>query len=513
MRVSQRSMFTHFVNNMNSSLADLMESNIKASSQKRINSPSDDAVGTSRVLNYRDSLAALEQYQTNVDTATGWLALADSTLLEVSTVLTRIEELAEQAASGTLDATNRKEISYEVRELFEQLITLSNTEYEGKHIFGGQKNEDSAFDMALGMSTNDEDLASTTYSIAGSADSTILMQITASDAHSGDYTVGGSEPILFRYSSDGGTTWNTGSTTSTLFDLGGVQLTLENGATLSPVDTTSTSSADNGTWIYIRPTAEYKGDDEDGVTITQLGNSALSATTQGSFSDDVIVRIDNTTTVGLSNAISYSYSLDDGLTWVTGNTVSDASTPNSATLVVPGGFLILSSNGGNTLNAGEQFVIAPNQADIDFEISPGVYITVNNVGKDVFGGVYQATGASNATVALDGSAANMFETVGELIGYLETNNQDGIANALESLDESMSHIMTVAASVGARENRLEVASTVMSSVELADTDSMSDIEDVDVTELMTKLAQQELIYQSVLKSCSTIMGMSLMDYV
>ena len=44
-------------------------------------------------------------------------------------------------------------------------------------------------------------------------------------------------------------------------------------------------------------------------------------------------------------------------------------------------------------------------------------------------------------------------------------------------------------------------------------DRMSTIEDVDLTELVTKLAQQQMAYQSVLQSSTMIMQLNIMDYL
>jgi flagellar hook-associated protein 3 FlgL len=140
---------------------------------------------------------------------------------------------------------------------------------------------------------------------------------------------------------------------------------------------------------------------------------------------------------------------------------------------------------------------------------------VNGVGKDIFGGVYTAIGASNASVALfNGSdSANLMETVGKLIGYLETNNQDGIEAAVANLTTSQNQVLEVAASVGGRENRVTSAENMVTTLKDNATTTLSSVEDADITELMTKLAQQELAYQAVLKSSSMVMDLSLLNYV
>ncbi|MGM0611536.1 MAG: flagellin, partial [Thermodesulfobacteriota bacterium] len=66
---------------------------------------------------------------------------------------------------------------------------------------------------------------------------------------------------------------------------------------------------------------------------------------------------------------------------------------------------------------------------------------------------------------------------------------------------------------GARENRLEVADNSMSSLVSNQEERMSNIEDVDIAELMTKLESQRIAYQAVMQSTSKIMQMNLMNFI
>ncbi len=514
-RVSQRSLFTNFVSNMNTSLADLMESNIQASSQKRINKPSDDSIGTARVMNYRDSLSGINQYQKNIDTAKSWLNLADQTLTQVNTILTRMKGLAEQAATGSVDENNREQISYELRQQYEQLINLANTQYEGRHVFAGHKTGESAFVKGLNLTSNDAVFSNGSFSVTGTADKTFLVQFTS------NATIGGGSAVPLRFSTDAGRTWQDGSIPAgdTQLTINGVQITFQSGTNVQGVDTTNvhetlSNGSMNGTWVYVRPTAVYMGDDNDlPPTITQYGDAPVGFSATGVFADDITVRIDNSN-ASMTGLIEYSYSLDNGNSWVTGNTAQDASTLSSASLIIPGGFLTLTGSNASLNNTqGQQFIVHPHRGDVKFEIAQNETITVNSIGKDVFGGVYQSYGASNASAVYDGDGRNLFEVVGRLVGYMETNNQSGIQEALADLDTASSLIMTQAASLGGRENRLEVAGNVLETIELDEKARMSNIEDIDVAELMTKLAQQQLVYNSVLKSSAQIMQMNLTNYI
>jgi flagellar hook-associated protein 3 FlgL len=509
MRVTQQNIYSTVIDRMNYSLSDLMESNIQAATQKKVNKPSDDPVGTVRILSFRDTISQLDQYGKNISSAKGWLNLADNAMVQVNTIITRCKELAEQGSTGTISAENREQISFEVRQLFEQLVGLSNTSFEDNTLFSGHKTSTPAFEQTLWLTDNDGALSNATFSISGDSATSVLIQFASGGAIS-------TQPS-FRYSSDGGDTWSTGSYTPLG---GGVQrMNLGGGLAVDINDSVVvTASQDindsDGTWLWVRPTARYLGDDKDGVGVDPMQNTSVLGSAAGTWNNNVVVRIDETTT--LSNAsIRFSYSLDGGSNWIQSNVSSPDSLGNSASFVVPGGILTLSSNGGNQLSAGEQFVIRPRTADINMQISQSQTVTINGVGKDIFGGIYTEPGASGASaVTINGSLQrNLFETVGKLVGYLETNNQDGCQQALEDLRESSQTILNYAANVGGRENRLETAASILQGLTYDNNEQLSDVEDVDLAALMTKLAQQELAYQAVLKSSSMIMQLSLVGMI
>lgn len=497
MRVSHRNIYANMLTYMNHSLTGLVELNLKASSQKEINRPSDNPIGMARVLSYRDTIKSLDQYRKNVDTAQGWLNLADENLMQVSTIITRLKELAQQGATGTFSGDNREQISYEARQLYQQLIMLSNASYEGKYIYSGHKIDTPAFREALFAQSNDGSIRSEdVLDISGGISGTILVQFLE-----GGET--GTDELRYRYSINGGKTWTQGTLPDSgapgepvVMNLGGVQVTFAAGRTVS-ANSADDFNDTSGTWLWVRPTAVYQGDDESQIDVEYFGAAGLTPSASGSFRNNVMVRID-----GAGANIGYSYSTDGGQNWATGNT-APAGPP--ASLPVPGGFLQIA---GANPAAGDQFVIRPNRALIHVEISQNETIQMNNIGKDVFGGLH-----NGQPVSLGKAGANLFETVGRLIGYLETNTQQGAQQALDELTDAHQHITTYLAGVGARENRLALTDSVLYALRLNAQERKSKIEDVDVADLMTKMAMQQITYEAVLKSSSTIMRMSLVNYL
>ena len=250
-----------------------------------------------------------------------------------------------------------------------------------------------------------------------------------------------------------------------------------------------------------------------GRTSVQTDMTApVNAWAEGNFSSDVVVRIDENASGGSgtynlgTDAVSYSYSLDGGSNWVTGNISNYSEFP------VPGGTLFLDAMGSNaSVSSGDQFFIHPRRAGINVDISTNTSIQINSVGYEIFGGMREGTIAS--AFGPDEEAKNLFVALGKLVGYLETNSQTGVQEALDDLRVSSETVLVQQANIGARENRLEITASFLSNEKINKSARLSSLEDVDVTELMTSMTQENLIYQSVLKSSSMIMNMSLLDYI
>ncbi len=492
MRVTNSMIFDSVIYNTNKTLAEYYALSEKNTTQREINRPSDDPGGTAVVLGLRAHVSRLEQYQANIDTARGFLTTADDALNTMSEHVTSARELAEQAATGTLSAEQRLMIADELRETFSEMLAVANTEYLDGSIFAGQRIDSDAYENSLYADVRSGTLTQAdVLSVSGAAARSVLVRF----ADSG--TVGGAADLDYQWSADGGQTWTDATLAAGDTDLvlGTCTLSLATGAAVG-----GEADAAGQTELLVRPAATYVGDTEDGASVTHFGASPVSAAASGVFAANVVVRIDADS--DLSSTIAYSYSTDGGATWVPGNTAGGGVLP------VPGGTLTLTPDGGSAVTAGDQFTIVPEQAEVRLSISDSGSVAVNNVGKDVFGGLYQATGADEAT-PVDG--ANLFETMGRLIGALETDDQDTIADCLDALYEAQDVVLQGAADVGAREGRLDSAEAALALRMESDTSLMSGIEDADLTVLMVELTAAETAYRSVVETSSTIMQLSLVN--
>lgn len=553
-RVTQQTMYNKMVGGMQSNLGAYMESIEQGSSQKKVNRPSDDPAGTYRILTTRVDMTNTAQYQENVDTANGWLNLADDILSrQVTTAITGLKTLAEQASTGTYTAEQRKIMADQARQYFGQLLNLANTEFEGKQLFAGHKYDQSSFQMGLGVTTWDDEwkkmVNNGQISVDPDAptDKTVIFQFAKPD---GTPTPEGErgEPLeagsTYRWSTDGGETWSefvtldekditkdeAGNPVAYTLKANGTIVTIKtetdaDGNTVVPnvkyADTSKEGAgANNGTLLYVRPTAFYQGDDKDPpAQITVMGGSkflndlvkqdAANIKAEGTFGKNVVVRIDSYD--DKTGMFQYSYSTDSGANWVTplNAKADDDPNGNGTRLPVPGGYMQLSPAVVTNLkdNPGTQIQIHPSRSDLKYEIMKDTFLEVNSVGKDVFGGWY------DGKPAMDDPDNNLFEVVGSFIGYLEGNNQEGCQKTLAALTKAEKTVLAEATRIGGMENRLDMAADVLSFQKIDQQERLSYVEDIDLTELLTKLTRQQIAYQTVLQSSSMIMNMSLANYI
>lgn len=495
MRVSDNQIYQAAVINMNESLDRLMTLNMQSAAQKKLLRPSDNPAGMATALELHAHNGAIDHFLQNVKTAQGWLSLADKTLGEVSKTIIKIKELATQAATETYTYDQRMASAKEIRQLLNTLVSQANTKFAGKSVFAGHKVDQEAFSFTMAATVLDSTLTdSAVESVTG--DATKVAQIQFLDSG----TIGGGSDLRYRYTSDAGKTWKTKTLTAGQqeLQLDGSTVTMKNGVAVTVVD------GSTGTRINVRPGVKYLGDDSDNVKVQNLSQLPLTASTLGSFGGRVNVRLDNAGT--LPGPISYSFSLDGGSTWNSGNISSNA------TLQVPGGSLSLASASGNTFTSGAQFAISPNSADIALSLSRHQSVTVNSIGKDVFGGLYLKPDDTVLSKAMPNSPdSNLFETVGELIGFVETNDTANIGKSLDRLLKSHAHVEGVNGTIGARVNLTDFALNTLELRKDNNSAYLSNIESADATGLMAEIKKQEFIYSSVIRTNQLILGINEMS--
>lgn len=146
-RVTERSISTTILNNLQGNLKRIGETQQQMSSGKLITRASDNPGGAVAAMQLRSETARQQQYSRNSDDGLGWLGVADSTLTTVIEQVNRARDLTLQAMNtGAAGKEARSAISLEVGEIRSEVLGLANATYLDRPVFGGTATGTVAFD-------------------------------------------------------------------------------------------------------------------------------------------------------------------------------------------------------------------------------------------------------------------------------------------------------------------------------------------------------------------------------
>ena len=136
--INHNMMAANTARNLNSHYAALSKSTQRLSTGLRVNSAADDAAGLAIRELMRTDVAALQQGVRNANDAISLIQTADGALGVIDEKLTRMKELAEQAATGTYDSTQRLMIDSEYQAMASEITRIANaTDFNGIKLLDG----------------------------------------------------------------------------------------------------------------------------------------------------------------------------------------------------------------------------------------------------------------------------------------------------------------------------------------------------------------------------------------
>ena len=136
--INHNMMAANTARNLNSHYAALGKSTQRLSSGLRVNSAADDAAGLAIRELQRADITTLHQGARNANDAISMIQTADGALGIIDEKLTRMKELAEQAATGTYDSTQRLMIESEYQAMASEITRIATaTDFNGIHLLNG----------------------------------------------------------------------------------------------------------------------------------------------------------------------------------------------------------------------------------------------------------------------------------------------------------------------------------------------------------------------------------------
>ena len=138
MRISTIQIFQRGISSIQDVTAQQQKTQEQLATGKRVLTPADDPVASTRILELNQEIAINTQFQRNVELAEGRLAIQDDRLGGVSDVIERIRTLAIASGNGALTKDDLGSIASEIEQRLDQLAGLLNArDAGGEYVFSG----------------------------------------------------------------------------------------------------------------------------------------------------------------------------------------------------------------------------------------------------------------------------------------------------------------------------------------------------------------------------------------
>jgi len=148
MRIASKTIYDTVKFNLGNITENLYRANKVVATGKRITGLSDDPVGLTQVLNIKSTLSSIEQLGRNIDLGKSWLIASESALSHVQNMISEARALCVQMATETMGAAQRTSAAETVQNMLEEIISLANTEVNGRYIFAGSETNTTPFTLA-----------------------------------------------------------------------------------------------------------------------------------------------------------------------------------------------------------------------------------------------------------------------------------------------------------------------------------------------------------------------------
>jgi flagellar hook-associated protein 3 FlgL len=129
---------------------------------------------------------------------------------------------------------------------------------------------------------------------------------------------------------------------------------------------------------------------------------------------------------------------------------------------------------------------------------------------------------STGQAVFQGGGQDIFVTLNDLITLLQTPVVDaatttalnnGLATANNNLDLALDNVLTVRASVGSRLQELDALDNAGEDRHIQYSQILSDLQDLDYTQALTQLSQQQITLEAAQRSFVAVSGLSLFNFL
>jgi len=470
-------------------------------SQKKINRPSDDPVGSTRVLDFRGVRDSIAQYGRNIENADAWLQLSATKLENIGDLVGQ----AREAGINDQSAQTRRVLAQNVGSLLEEILSLANSKFGDRWLFAGSRTDRAPFErIILPVAHSANGFDGSVYSggtYTGTADKTYTVRIASGGAPG---------TATYEVSDDGGATWGAAAAVPA----SGV-VSLGDGLTVRFGDD-GTTDLTAGDLFYVNAYAGGRTTDARVEAPQAAANNAFAGTVSLDASSGTYGGASNRTFVvqfvnggGAVGEADYRVSADGGKTWGAVQTASW------------GGTITVDDTAGHEqvlrfTAAGPADGFADNDLFYVNACAPGVY-GGNGEDLSVATGrgsrmVYNVTGEEAFTDRGRG-AVDLFAALESLKTALEQGDRAGVIAQVDRLTTAQDTIRQYVAESGARRSSLQISKENYQVLDDKIAGLVSATEDVDLERLIVEFKMKETALQASYAMSVQIGRMSILEYL
>ena len=523
------------VNAMNSQQVKLSNTQMQLSSGLKILSPSDDPAASVKILDLQESIGKTKQYQDNIEVARSRLDIEESSLEAAENIMIRTKELTVQALNSTLTPDDRLSIKYEIDQMLQQMVGISNTKNaNGEYIFSGDfsttpavawDTQSESYVYQGGINQRTLDIAPERRVADGNLGSDIFTNI-ASVSQEANTTVDGVES---NQRSVFDTLQSLSNALDQKYEVPEASITgdrfMQFGANYNLTPTTFNLTSENGTPVPVTLNANYA--DLDAV-ITAInatpGLNGIEARSNGNQIEFISTATGKASSIQI-DANTGSFLTDFGFSSGTvgkgadlGGSISgtkELSFPldyNAANAVFE---LTDKSGNSKTITLGAVYadhaaLITDIQGQINGSIIDGK-IEIDPAAKPIQ--FKSVSSGGNAAVQIKQISGDLLENTGFTSGDTGRMFNATVNDVLTDLDGALNNFLRVRTSVGARMHALDEQESQNEKFVLDMESTLSDVQDLDYAEAISRFNIEQTALQAAQQAYSRVQKLSLFNYL
>ena len=170
-----------FLNGISNLQSEQTQVEKQLSSGYQVQDASDSPAQTPELINLGSSLAAVQNYQTNLTRVQAEASTADQSIGSAITLIQNATTLGTEGANSTSSASERQTLATQVQAIQQQIVSVANTTVEGRYIFGGDQDQTAPYQYDSSSATGVDQLttSSATRVVNGTQGQPVYQALTA----------------------------------------------------------------------------------------------------------------------------------------------------------------------------------------------------------------------------------------------------------------------------------------------------------------------------------------------